>query len=253
MSDSNRPSLQPPHPPVVGTTLREHVLLGMRAAAGASGEFTSLLNHISLAVRIITSRVRSAGLADMLGYTGDTNVQGEEVQKLDDYANEVLLTVLERSGHCCLLASEELDDALFNDKSGKYVVLFDPLDGSSNIDTNVSIGTIFAVYRRRTREGKPILDDALQPGREIAAAGYALYGPSTIFVLTMWASSSFRTPIFAARLVAAVFRRTSATTSAGLRECSAGPTGSTAKTKISGFPTDIATSGRWLLMRIARF
>ncbi len=184
MSDSLRPSAHPPHPPVVGTTLREHVLLGMRAAAGASGEFTSLLNHISLAVRIITSRVRSAGLADMLGYTGDTNVQGEEVQKLDEYANEVLLSVLERSGHCCLLASEELEEAIFNEKSGKYVVLFDPLDGSSNIDTNVSIGTIFAVYRRRTREGKPILDDALQPGRDIVAAGYALYGPSTIFVLT---------------------------------------------------------------------
>jgi len=183
--DSHRPSQpQASHPPVVGITLREHVLLGMRAAPGATGDFTSLINHISLAVRIITSRVRCAGLADMLGYTGDTNVQGEQVQKLDTFANEVFLSVLERSGHCCILASEELEEAVFNDKSGKYICLFDPLDGSSNIDNNVNIGTIFAILRRRTREGRPILDDALQPGRDIVCAGYALYGPSTVFVLT---------------------------------------------------------------------
>jgi fructose-1,6-bisphosphatase I len=169
----------------VGTTLREHVLHGMQAAPGATGEFTSLLNHISLAIRIINSRVRAAGLADLLGYTGDTNVQGESVQKLDAYANEVLLNVLERSGHCGVIASEEVDEAILAPHHGKYVVLFDPLDGSSNIDTNVGIGTIFAILRRSDPKlSRPGLGDALRPGREIVAAGYVLYGPSTIFVLS---------------------------------------------------------------------
>jgi len=178
------PSLLPsPISGVVGTTLRDHVLAGMRAAPGSTGEFTSLLNHISLAVRIISSRVRSAGLANMLGYTGETNVQGEEVQKLDMFANEVMVNVLRRSGHCGVIGSEELDEAFFEEHPGKYVVLFDPLDGSSNIDTNVSIGTIFAVLRRATNS-PPALSDALRKGTEIVAAGYALYGPSTIFVLS---------------------------------------------------------------------
>jgi fructose-1,6-bisphosphatase I len=177
------PSIQPP--PVVGTTLREHVLHGMHAAKGATGEFTSLLNHISLAIRIINSRVRAAGLAGLLGYTGDTNVQGEEVQKLDAFSNEVLLNILERSGHCGVIASEELDEAKLGEGHGKYVALFDPLDGSSNIDTNVGIGTIFAILRRsEPKLSRPTLADALRPGREIAAAGYVLYGPSTIFVLS---------------------------------------------------------------------
>ena len=178
-------SMLPAAPAHIGTTLRDHVLTGMRAAPGATGEFTSLLNHISLAIRIITSRVRSAGLAGMLGYTGETNVQGEEVQKLDAFANEVMLNVLERSGHCGVVASEELDEAVFADHHGKYVALFDPLDGSSNIDTNVGIGTIFAILRRpEPKLSRPTLADALRPGREIAAAGYVLYGPSTIFVIS---------------------------------------------------------------------
>lgn len=167
----------------IGTTLREHVLICMRAAPGATGQFTSLLNHISLAIRIINTRVRAAGLAGMLGYTGETNVQGEAVQKLDTYANDVLINVLERSGHCGIVASEELEQARFAEASGRYVVLFDPLDGSSNIDTNVSIGTIFAVLRRQPGELVPSLHDALQPGKEIVAAGYAVYGPQTEFVL----------------------------------------------------------------------
>jgi len=180
---SSIPSLRPAA--VVGTTLREHVLHGMHAAPGATGEFTSLLNHISLAIRIINSRVRAAGLADLLGYTGETNVQGEEVQKLDAYANEVLLNVLERSGHCGVVASEELDEALLAPNHGKYVVLFDPLDGSSNIDTNVGIGTIFAILRRsEPKLSRPTVADALRPGREIVAAGYVLYGPSTVFVFS---------------------------------------------------------------------
>ncbi len=179
----NSPSVRPA--PVVGTTLREHVLHGMHAAPGATGEFTSLLNHISLAIRIINSRVRSAGLADLLGYTGEVNVQGEEVQKLDAFANDCLLNVLQRSGHCGVIASEELDEAILENNHGKYVALFDPLDGSSNIDTNVGIGTIFAILRRSDpKMTLPSLADALRPGREIAAAGYVLYGPSTVFVLS---------------------------------------------------------------------
>jgi fructose-1,6-bisphosphatase I len=156
----------------------------MRAAPGATGEFTSLLNHLSLAIRIIHSRVRSAGLAGLLGYTGETNVQGEEVQKLDAFANDVMLTVLDKSGHCGIIGSEEIDDAVIGSHPGKYVVLFDPLDGSSNIDTNVGIGTIFAILRRSDPHSPPHNNEALRPGREIVAAGYALYGPSTIFVLS---------------------------------------------------------------------
>jgi fructose-1,6-bisphosphatase I len=169
---------------VVGTTLREHVLTGMQAAPGATGEFTSLINHLSLAIRIIHSRVRAAGLHGLLGYTGDTNVQGEQVQKLDEFANEVLLNVLERSGHCGVIASEEVDQLKFTEAKGKYAVLFDPLDGSSNIDTNVGIGTIFALLRRKTPRDSPSADDALRPGHEIACAGYALYGPSTVLTLS---------------------------------------------------------------------
>ena len=177
------------HPPpgagaVVGTTLREHVLHGMHAAPGATGEFTSLLNHLSLAIRIIHSRVRSAGLHGLLGYTGETNVQGEQVQKLDEFSNEVLINVLERSGHCGVIASEEVEQLKFTEARGKYVVLFDPLDGSSNIDTNVGIGTIFALLRRKTPRDYPSAEDALRPGHEIACAGYALYGPSTILTLS---------------------------------------------------------------------
>jgi len=175
-------------PPAVtvthGTTLRDHVLAGMRAAPGATGEFTSLLSHVSLAIRMIASRVRQAGLADFLGYTGEVNVQGEAVQKLDAYSNDVLVNVLERSGHCGIIGSEELEGAKTAGHPGKYIVLFDPLDGSSNIDLNVSIGTIFAVLRRQDPTSPPSVNEALRPGRDVIAAGYALYGPSTVLVLS---------------------------------------------------------------------
>jgi fructose-1,6-bisphosphatase I len=169
---------------VVGTTLEAHIMEGMRGSPGATGEFTSLLNAIALSVRLIHSRVRAAGLAGMLGYTGETNVQGEEVQKLDEYANEVLCTVLERSGRCAVVASEEMEEAKITSDSAKYVVCFDPLDGSSNIDCNVSIGTIFAILRaNKPGEGSP-MDALLKPGREIVAAGYVVYGSATTLVLS---------------------------------------------------------------------
>jgi fructose-1,6-bisphosphatase I len=183
MADSF-PSIRPSNPAVVGTTLREHVLHGMHAAPGATGEFTSLLNHISLAVRIINSRVRSAGLAGLLGYTGETNVQGEQVQKLDEFSNDVMINVLDRSGHCGVMVSEEVEELRVTEAKGKYGVFFDPLDGSSNIDTNVGIGTIFAVMRRKSGRDQAGVEDALRPGHEIAAAGYALYGPSTVLTLS---------------------------------------------------------------------
>ncbi len=176
--------MPPATAPMHGTTLRDHVLAGMRAAPGATGEFTSLLSHVSLAIRIIASRVQNAGLANLLGYTGETNVQGEAVQKLDAYANDVLVNVLERSGHCGIIGSEELEGARTAGHPGKYIVLFDPLDGSSNIDLNVSIGTIFAVLRRQDPTSPPSVNEALRPGRDVIAAGYALYGPSTLMVLT---------------------------------------------------------------------
>src|SRR5579864_2645964 len=120
-------------PSVVATTLEAHIMGGMRESPGATGEFTSLLNAVALAVRIIHTRVRAAGLAGMLGYSGGTNVQGERVQKLDVVANEVMCAVLERSGRCAMAVSEELEQARVFSPAGKYIVLFDPLDGSSNI------------------------------------------------------------------------------------------------------------------------
>ena len=153
----------------------------MRESPGATGEFTSLLNAVALAVRIIHTRVRAAGLAGMLGYSGETNVQGERVQKLDLVANEVMCAVLERSGRCAMAVSEELEQARVFSETGKYIVLFDPLDGSSNIDVNISIGTIFCVLRALGRQGSAA---ALQPGGQIVAAGYSVYGSATVLVLS---------------------------------------------------------------------
>lgn len=165
-----------PAAPGVGTTLESLITSGMRGAPGATGELSSLLNAIALAVRIIHTKVRAAGLAGMLGYTGETNVQGEAVQKLDVLANDILVAVLEKSGKCSLVASEELEKVKALSESGKYVVAFDPLDGSSNIDVNISIGTIFCVLRAT--------DGFIQPGSKIVAAGYSVYGSATTMVLS---------------------------------------------------------------------
>jgi fructose-1,6-bisphosphatase I len=134
-------------------------------------------------VRIIHTRVRAAGLAGMLGYTGETNVQGEQVQKLDALADEILCTVLEKSGRCAMVASEERQRAKLLSETGKYIVCFDPLDGSSNIDVNISIGTIFGILRAQNAGGR-LLDGPLQPGTRIVAAGYAVYGSATTLVLS---------------------------------------------------------------------
>lgn len=166
-------------------TLETYVLEGMRDSPGATGVFTSVMNQICLSAKLITGQVRRAGLADVLGYTGKVNVQGEQVQKLDELANQIMIRSLSRRGHCAGVASEELDDiVVFDNATGHYLVLFDPLDGSSNIDVNVSIGTIFAMLRFDPRNGPPTTKDFLKKGTELSAAGYVIYGSSTMLVLT---------------------------------------------------------------------
>lgn len=168
-------------------TLDEFTIQQMRDFPHATGELASLLRDIGLAAKRINVEVNKAGLVDILGDAGSVNVQGEDVKKLDIYANNQFLGVLRHGISCAGIASEELEDIVaFDDPvsvNSKYVCLFDPLDGSGNIDVNVSIGTIFGVYRRVTEKGKPVtLQDFLQPGREQIAAGYIVYGSSTMLV-----------------------------------------------------------------------
>lgn len=168
-------------------TLDEFTIREMRAFPKATGELSGLLRDIGLAAKRINVEVNKAGLVDILGDTGHTNVQGEEVKKLDDFANAQLVGVLRHGISCAGIASEEMDDFMvFDDEisyKSKYVCMFDPLDGSSNIDVNVSIGTIFSIYRRVTETGTPVTEkDFLQPGNRIVAAGYIIYGSSTILV-----------------------------------------------------------------------
>jgi fructose-1,6-bisphosphatase I len=169
-------------------TVIEHLLLHQKESPMATGRFTRLLNELILAAKIISREVNKAGLVDVLGFTGTINVQGEEVLKLDEFANRVLIHRLERAGVLCTMASEENADLIEIPPAfpmGDYVLIFDPLDGSSNIDSNVSIGTIFSIYRRKTPEGKPVtLGDVLQRGANQVAAGYFVYGSSTIMVYT---------------------------------------------------------------------
>ncbi len=168
-------------------TLDEFTIEETRKFPKATGELSALLRDISLASKMINKQVRKAGLVDILGKHGATNVQGEEQMKLDVYSNDTLISVLKNSADCAGVASEENDNELCFDDSfshdSKYVVLFDPLDGSSNIDVNAPIGTIFAIYRRVSPLGKPVTkEDFLQPGNKLMAAGYVIYGSSTMMV-----------------------------------------------------------------------
>jgi fructose-1,6-bisphosphatase I len=171
-------------------TVQQHILEEQRRLhPGASGEFSWLLSGITLATKIIADQVRRAGLVDILGSTGTENVQGEVVQKLDVIANHALLQCLGNRGNVAVMASEENEAPVVVQRDwqhGKYVVVFDPLDGSSNIDVNVSVGTIFSILRREPNPGKDRapLQDVLQPGLEQVAAGYVVYGSSTMFVYT---------------------------------------------------------------------
>lgn len=168
-------------------TLDEFTIREMRSFSQATGELAGLLRDIGLAAKRINVEVNKAGLVDILGDTGGVNVQGEEVKKLDQYANDQLTRVLQHGISCAGIASEELDDVVIFDNQvsmdSKYVCMFDPLDGSTNIDVNVSIGTIFSVYRRVSEVGTALtIKDFLQPGMRQVAAGYIIYGSSTILV-----------------------------------------------------------------------
>ena len=163
-------------------TIDQHILDRQELHPEATGEFSDLLYDIALAAKIIGREVRRAGLVDILGLTGQENVQGEQVQKLDVYANEAMIRMNEIAGRVCMMASEEEDDIIPVSPDGRYVLIFDPLDGSSNIDYNASIGTIFAIFRRRTVTGSCDVQDCLQPGRVLEAAGYIVYGSSTMMV-----------------------------------------------------------------------
>ncbi|XP_069486883.1 fructose-1,6-bisphosphatase 1-like [Ambystoma mexicanum] len=164
-------------------TLTRFVMAEGRKAKG-TGEFTQLLNSLCTAVKAISSAVRKAGLANLYGIAGSTNVTGDQVKKLDVLSNDMVINTLKASYSTCVLVSEEDTHAIIvePEKRGKYVVCFDPLDGSSNIDCLASIGSIFAIYKK-VCEGEPSEKDALQPGRNIVAAGYALYGSATMMVL----------------------------------------------------------------------
>jgi len=172
-------------PPKNLQTIESHILNLQSLHPGSSGDFTGLLNDITFASKIISREVNKAGLVDILGATGDENVQGEQVQKLDDYANEVFMRCLGTRGQVSIMGSEEMADPVYTDTSagtGNYIVVFDPLDGSSNIDVNVSVGTIFGIWKKKNRRAKVCESDLLQSGNELVAAGYVIYGSSTMFV-----------------------------------------------------------------------
>ncbi len=169
------------------STLDEFTIHAFRNIPNATGELSALLRDIGLAAKRINAEVNKIGLVDMLGETGDVNVQGEDVKKMDVYANNQLIGVLKHGVSCAGVGSEELDDiVVFDDEmsnGSKYVVMFDPLDGSANIDTNVSVGTIFGIYKRISKPGTPCdKNDFLQPGVAQVAAGYVVYGSSTMLV-----------------------------------------------------------------------
>ncbi len=171
-------------------TLGEFIIGNQSEFQYSSGELSRLINSIRLAAKVVNHEVNKAGLVDILGAAGDTNIQGENQQKLDVYANDAFIKTLTNREIVCGIASEEEDDFITirgrNKKNdNKYIVLIDPLDGSSNIDVNVSVGTIFSIYRRVTSEGTPVtLEDFLQPGNRQVAAGYIVYGTSTMIVYT---------------------------------------------------------------------
>ena len=169
-------------------TVIEHLLLHQKQSPAATGMFTQLLYDLILSAKLIARNVNKAGLLDVLGGTGEVNVQGENVQKLDEFANRALIHRMERSGALCAMASEENADIIpvpERFSRGDYILFFDPLDGSSNIDVNINVGTIFSILRRVSPPDQDVsLSDVLQPGYKQVGAGYFLYGPSTMLVYT---------------------------------------------------------------------
>jgi fructose-1,6-bisphosphatase I len=170
-------------------TLTEFIIDRQHQIPSATGEFTRLLNDIGTAAKFVNREVNKAGLADILGMEGSTNIQGEQQKKLDVFANNHFINALRAGGQCAAIASEENDEIIILDNpisnKAKYVVAIDPLDGSSNIESNVSIGTVFSIYRRITPAGEPAsVKDLLQPGTSLLASGYVIYGSSTMLVYT---------------------------------------------------------------------
>lgn len=173
----------------VGTTITQHLLSQQRENPEATGAFTHLLYELIVAAKVISKEVNKAGLEDILGDTGEINVQEEKVQKLDVYANRVIIERMQHIGQLCCMGSEEIADLIDippQYPKGNYILLFDPLDGSSNIDVNISIGTIFGIYKKTSDETDInfLLNETLQPGYKQVAAGYFIYGSSTIMVYT---------------------------------------------------------------------
>jgi fructose-1,6-bisphosphatase I len=169
------------------TTLNDFIIQKQKDFPYAKGELSALLHHIGTAAKMVNKKINKAGLVDIIGNAGEVNVHGENQQKLDVYADEVFIGSLLSSGECCGIASEENEhEIVFSDplaSNAKYIVCIDPLDGSSNIDFNVSVGTIFSIYTRITRRGEKVKNvDFLQPGSKQVAAGYIIYGSSTMLV-----------------------------------------------------------------------
>jgi fructose-1,6-bisphosphatase I len=169
------------------TTVQQHILQQQQEISDASGRFSWLLSGITLATKMVEAKIRTAGLSDVLGAIGQTNVQGEQQQKLDVFANQALLHCLGLRDSVAALVSEEDEEPVTFDRSvetGKYIIVFDPLDGSSNIDVNVNVGTIFSVLRRLPSATNDLQASILQHGHAQVAAGYVVYGPSTVLVYT---------------------------------------------------------------------
>jgi fructose-1,6-bisphosphatase I len=166
-------------------TIERHIIDMERQHPEATGAFSTILYDLAFAAKMIARECNMAGLVDILGGTDERNIHGEDVQKLDVWAHDVIYKALDHCGHLACMASEEAEDFLpipDRFKAGKYVLLYDPLDGSSNIDVNVSIGTIFSIHRKITTGERGTLEDCLQPGRDQVAAGYVVYGSSTMLV-----------------------------------------------------------------------
>ncbi len=169
---------------ITGQTLSQHIRRTQALHPTARGELSALLTQIGVAGKVISSKVNMAGLLDVLGSTGRINVQGEIVQKLDDMAEDAIQEIVGGSGLVCALLSEERKSVMEIEGDGQYIVSYDPLDGSSNIDANVTIGTIFGIFRKRSSGNEVLRTDYMRPGREQVAAGYILYGSSTVLVYT---------------------------------------------------------------------
>jgi fructose-1,6-bisphosphatase I len=168
-------------------TIERHVMDTQKQFPEATGEFSALLYDIALAAKIISREVNKAGLVDVLGKTGQTNVHGEQVQKLDEYADSIIYRALDHTGRLCVMCSEEREEIIPIPEKfpcGNYVLFYDPLDGSSNIDANVSIGTIFSIYRKISSGERGTIEDCLRSGAEQVAAGYVLYGSATMMVVS---------------------------------------------------------------------